>query len=228
MVLEVRNMSKQYRKKNTKVEVLKNVSYKFEKGKFYWINGKSGAGKSTLIQILGLLLSPSEGKILIEDIDVGMLSDNERAKIRNQKIGFVFQSFYLNPLMKAYENVMLPMYINQNYSKEERKAETLRLLEMVGLKDRTKHFPKELSGGEQQRVAIARALANHPEIILADEPTGSLDPENEKKVLTFLKQLAKEGKCVIVVSHNPITKEYADKILLIEEHNIREEKSYEK
>lgn len=228
MVLEVRNMSKHYRKKDKKVEVLENVNYKFEKGKFYWINGKSGAGKSTLIQILGLLLAPSEGSVLIDNTDVSTLSDNARAKIRNQKVGFVFQSFYLNPLMRAYENVMLPMYINQKYNKKERKEETFRLLDLVGLKDRARHFPKELSGGEQQRVAIARSLANHPEIILADEPTGSLDPENEKKVLTLLKQLSKEGKCVIVVSHNPITKEYADKILLIEEHNIREEKSYEK
>ncbi len=228
MVLEVRNISKVYRKKKQKIEVLKNVSYQFEKGTFYWINGKSGAGKSTLIQIIGLLLSPSEGSILIENKDVSTLSDKEKAEIRNQKIGFVFQSFYLNPLMKAYENVMLPMYIHSKYSKEERKEEAFRLLEFVGLKDRVKHFPKELSGGEQQRVAIARALANHPNIILADEPTGSLDPENEEKILTFLKNLAKEGKCVIVVSHNPVTKEYADKILLMERHTIIEEKSYEK
>ncbi len=197
------------------------MSYKFKKGTFYCINGKSGAGKSTLIQMLGLLISPTSGDIFINDVKVSSLSDDASAKIRNKSIGFVFQSFYLDPVMKAYENVMLPMYVSNN-DINIMKNKSFNLLDMIGLKDRKNHYPKELSGGEQQRVAIARALANNPDIILADEPTGSLDPENEEKVLKILKELTKKGKCVIVVSHNPNTKKYADKILSIDNHTLKE------
>jgi putative ABC transport system ATP-binding protein len=224
MILELKNVSKSY-----KVKVLENINYKFEKGKFYCINGKSGSGKSTLIQMLGLLIQPTNGKILINNEDVNKLNDNSRAKIRNKEIGFVFQSYYLDPLLKSYENVMLPMYINgKNETITKMKERAIELLKLVDLEDRINYFPKELSGGEQQRVAIARALANDPNIILADEPTGSLDPENEKNIMKILKRLSRDGKCVIVVSHNPNTKKYADVILSINNHTLKEVKINEK
>lgn len=221
-MLELKNVSKSYKK--NKVVVLDNINYKFQYKTFYCINGKSGAGKSTLIQLLGLLISPNDGTIKIDGKDVSKLSSNEKARIRNKTIGFVFQSYYLNPLMKAYENVMLPTYTDNSLSNEERKDKAMRLLQNLGLKNREKHYPKELSGGEQQRVAIARALVNNPDIILADEPSGSLDPDNEDNILRILKKQAKKGKCVIVVSHSENVPKYADVVLKIESHKLVEVK----
>ena len=226
-VIELENLKKIYDKDDDNILVLNNVSYKFLKGKFYCINGKSGSGKSTLIQILGLLIPHTDGKIYINGKEIKKLTEDEKADIRSQKIGFVFQSYYLNPLMTAYENVMLPMYLNKNMSKEQMRKKAYELLKKMELENREKHFPKELSGGEQQRVAIARALANEPDIILADEPTGSLDPENEENILQILKKLSKQGKCIIVVSHSKEVKKYADVILTIKDKNLYEE-SYEK
>ncbi len=221
-MLELKNVSKSYKK--NKVVVLDNINYKFQYKTFYCINGKSGAGKSTLIQLLGLLISPNDGTIKIDGKDVSKLSSNEKARIRNKTIGFVFQSYYLNPLMKAYENVMLPTYTDNSLTNEERKDKAMRLLQNLGLKNREKHYPKELSGGEQQRVAIARALVNNPDIILADEPSGSLDPDNEDNILRILKKQAKRGKCVIVVSHSENVPKYADVVLKIESHKLVEVK----
>lgn len=223
-MLEIKNIVKNYEKDNKELKVLDNINYKFKNKKFYCISGKSGAGKSTLIQLLGLLLSPSSGDIYINNKLVSNLTDNEKANIRNKEIGFVFQSFYLNPLMKAYENVMLPYYLDKNISNTEKKEHAYKLLEKMGLKGRETHYPKELSGGEEQRVAIARALANNPNIILADEPTGSLDPENEDNILEILRKLADEGKCIIVVSHNSKVINYADVVLRIEENTLKEVK----
>ncbi len=228
MVLEIQNISKYYFKNKRKVNVLDNINYVFETGKLYFISGKSGSGKSTLIQILGLLIKPNTGDILINNKKVGKLTDNENSIMRNKEIGFIFQSYYLNPLMKAYENVMLPMYMNKTDTMKNMKQKAEKLLDVVGLSTRINHYPKELSGGEQQRVAIARALANNPNIILADEPSGSLDPENEEKILSILKNLAKQGKCVIVVSHNQSTRKYADKLLIIEDNNLKEVGNNEK
>ncbi len=223
-MIHLQNIDKSYVKNKRKVNVLKNINYKFESKKFYCIMGKSGAGKSTLIQMLGLLLSPSNGDIYLEKTNVAGLSENEKADIRNKEIGFVFQSFYLNPLLNAYENVMLPGYIDKKSTLKEKKERAFLLLKQMGLENRENHYPKELSGGEQQRVAIARALFHDPNIILADEPTGSLDPENEKHILEILKKLSRKGKCVIVVSHNDAVKNYADKILYIEKGTLKEVK----
>lgn len=219
-ILKCENVSKYYFKSKEKLEILNNITYNFERGKFYCIIGKSGAGKSTLIQMLGLLSNSSNGKIFINNIDTSEMSDNEIANIRNQNIGFVFQSFYLNPLMTALENVMLPTYANKKLNSKERKQNAISILKKLDLSERINHFPRELSGGEQQRVAIARALVNNPDIILADEPTGNLDFENEIKILKILKKLSENGKCVIVVSHNEKTKEYADKILTIKNKKL--------
>ncbi len=224
VVLECQNIKKTYKKKNKRLIVLKDVNYKFLAGKVYAIIGKSGAGKTTLINILGLLKKADKGKIILDDEDVTKISENKLAFIRNTKLGFVFQSFYLDHLMTAEENIKLPMLINKNLSNEDIRKRVKSLLEEVEIEERNTHFPKELSGGEQQRVAIARALANDPEIILADEPTGSLDPENEQKILNILKSLSQKGKCVIIVTHSETVRKYADIILEIRENSIKEVK----
>ena len=200
-IITIKDLIKSYRKKDKKLVILKDTNYIFKTGKLYTISGKSGAGKTTLINILGLIDKPTSGDILIDDKNINGLKDKELANLRSNKIGFVFQSFYLNPLLTAEENIMVPMYINK-VTKTEVKLKVLELLKLVDLEDREKHYPKELSGGEQQRVAIARALANDPDIILADEPTGSLDPENEENIMKLLKEISKKGKCVIVVTHS--------------------------
>ena len=221
-MLELKNITKSYYKNKKKIKVLDNVSYKFEKNKVYCIIGKSGAGKTTLIEIIGLLLNSDSGDLIINDKNAFDLNDDEKSIIRNKEIGFIFQGYYLNPLMKAYENVMLPMYLDKSLNNNERKSKALLLLDNLDLNDRENHYPKELSGGEQQRVAIARSLANDPKIILADEPTGALDSDNIKNILMILKNLACEGKCVIIVSHDERVKEYADVILKLENGKLNE------
>ena len=190
-----------------------NVNLEIDTGKLYVIMGHSGSGKSTLIQILGLLDNLTHGQLYINGQDVSNISEDEKADIRQKEIGFVFQSFYLNPKLTAIENVMLPMYINKDIESSNRRRKALKLLTNFGLENRINHYPKELSGGEQQRIAIARALANDPSFILADEPTGNLDVNNEEIVYNTLRELANSGKAVLVVSHNESIKKYADKVL---------------
>lgn len=220
--MELINANKIYKMKNSNVYALNDLNLKIDesKGGFYAIMGHSGSGKSTLIQILGLLDKLTTGSYVFDGKNVSVLSEKEKAFLRMKKIGFIFQSFYLDPNLKAYENVMLPMLINKEISSSMRKQRAIDLLMKFNLSDRIFHYPSELSGGEQQRVAIARALANEPDIILADEPTGNLDIKNEKLVFNYLKELSKNGKCVIVVSHNLLIKEYADYIYYMNEGRI--------
>ena len=213
--MNIENISKIYKTKDKEIKALNNITYKFESGKMYAIMGHSGSGKSTLISILGLIESSTSGKITINNQDISKLNDNELANYRRKYIGFVFQDFYLDEHLKAYENVILPMLINKDIKKEDRKKIAISLLTKLNLSERIDHYPKQMSGGEQQRVAIARALANNPKIILADEPTGNLDEESEKLVFDILKGLSKEGKCIIVVTHSDEIKKYADEILKI-------------
>jgi len=179
-IIECSNINKHYK---NNVIVVNNVSFKFEDSKFYSIMGHSGSGKTTLLQILGLLNNYTDGELRINNIDTKELSNSQKADIRRDIIGFVFQSYFLNKNMKAYENVMIPMLIKPSIKDKKEKA--ICLLKQFGLEDRINHYPEELSGGEQQRVAIARALANDPLCILADEPTGNLDKENELIVLDY-------------------------------------------
>ena len=211
MIIE--SLEKIYNTSTEKVIALTNFSYKFEKGKFYAIMGTSGSGKSTLIKILGLMDVLTSGKYFINEKDVSSLNDTELSSIRMNNIGFIFQDYYLDKNLRAYENVMVPMLINKSIEKEKRKTRACELLKALGLGDRLKHFPKELSGGEQQRVCIARSLANNPDYILADEPTGNLDENNEVRIMQILKQLSKSGKCIIVVSHSNEILKYADEVL---------------
>lgn len=223
-VMKLENINKIYKSKSRKIEVLSNVNLEFYAGTFYAIMGHSGSGKSTLINILGMIDSDYEGIYEIFDTNPYKSKDSVLSFLRMKHIGFIFQSFHLIPTLNAYENVMMSMLINKNILRNERKKIAINLLTSVGLEERLDHFPNELSGGEQQRVAIARALANNPSIILADEPTGNLDEENEKEVFTRLKELANEGKCVIVVTHSNEVKEYADKIYKFTNGKLVEQK----
>lgn len=200
------------------VKALNLVTYKFEVGKFYAIMGESGSGKSTLINILGLMDEATKGSVFLDGVDTRKCSDDELCKLRNEKIGFVFQNFYLNNKLTALENVLLPMYINGNVDLYKAKD----LLKTFNVLDRESHYPYELSGGEQQRVSLARALVNNPKYILADEPTGNLDSKNEDEVFNYLKDISKD-KCVIVVSHNEKIKNYADKVIYLEKGVLKDE-----
>lgn len=218
------NVNKSYNTSYGKLQILKNISVSFEKGKFYAIMGRSGSGKSTLVNILGLLDDFDDGDYYLNDINVKQLNDKTKSKIRGLNIGFVFQSFYLNKNLTAYENIILPTYINDKMDDTKRKSRALNIMKKLEIIDRKEHKPSSLSGGEQQRVAIARALINNPDIIIADEPTGNLDSSNELEVLKILKEISKQGKIVIVVSHNPIIKNYADILYKINDGKISEEK----
>lgn len=221
-MIELIDINKSYFLKSETIEALQSINITFEKGKLYAIMGHSGCGKSTLLHIIGLLDKKTSGTIKIDGKTIDCMKENQKAHFRMKKIGFIFQSFFLNNNMKAFENVMLPMYINPTIKKGKRKKIAISLLQKVGLAERINHYPNELSGGEQQRVAIARALVNNPDIILADEPTGNLDEANEEYIFRFLSQLAKAGTCVIVASHNNKIKEYADEVIYLDQ---REERS---
>ena len=221
-VIELKKIKKEYVMRKRSLLVLDDLNVSFEKGKFYAIMGHSGAGKSTLVNIIGLLDQVTEGTYLLNGKDTSKMSENELAELRKNTIGFIFQDYFLDEYLKAYENVMYPMLVNEKINKKAMKGMAIRLLEKVDLKDRFDHFPKELSGGEKQRVAIARALANNPDIIIADEPTGNLDKTNEKKVFELLKKLSNEGKCIIVVSHSEEVKKYADVLYELDDRNIVE------
>ncbi|MGV2528001.1 UNVERIFIED_CONTAM: ABC transporter ATP-binding protein, partial [Bacillus thuringiensis] len=191
-----------YKEYKDNLVILDNVNLEIKKNNFYSIVGKSGAGKSTLLHLLGLLDIPDKGEIYINGKQTSNLKPKEAAFLRMSTIGFVFQSYHLNNLLKAYENVMLPMYVNPKYNYHDMEIRADELLKLVGLEHRKHHFPNELSGGEQQRIAIARALANDPDCILADEPTGNLDKENESNIFNIFKELVNIGKSVVVISHN--------------------------
>jgi len=188
---------------------------------FVAIIGPSGSGKSTLMHIMGCLQRPTRGQVLLEGIDVAELSEDERAEIRATKIGFVFQQFNLLPRKTAQKNVELPL-VFQGVGVSERSKRAVELLEKVGLGHRLSHRPSQMSGGEQQRVAIARALVSNPTIIFADEPTGNLDTESSKEIMSLLKKLNQEGKTVVVVTHDPEIAGWADRIIRLRDGRIIE------
>mgnify|MGYP001011014578 FL=1 len=195
VILELRNVSKIYES----VNALSNINLKVKKGDWIAIMGSSGSGKTTMMNIIGCMDRPSNGQVLINGVDISKESQKNLTNIRREKIGLIFQQFHLISYLTALENVMVSQYYHSMIDEKE----ALEALRKVGLADRAKHLPSQLSGGEQQRVCIARALINNPEIILADEPTGNLDEANEIMVIEILKQLHKEGSTIIVVTHDP-------------------------
>lgn len=211
------NINKIYNTNGISLHVLKDVNIDFQKNNLYAIMGRSGSGKSTLVNILGLLDDYTNGEYYLNDKNVKELTDDEKSNIRGMKIGFVFQSFYLNKNLTALENVMLPLYINNEIEEKYRKTIATKKLEELGLLSRINHYPNQMSGGEQQKVAIARALVNNPDIIIADEPTGNLDSTSEKDVFNILKEISKQNKIVIIVSHNELIKEYCDVLYTIKD-----------
>ena len=199
-VIALKNISKIY-EGPPQVKAIDELSLEIQEGDLVSIVGQSGSGKSTLLNMIGLLDTVTEGTVEIEGQDISSLSDNELSKFRGEKIGFIFQSFFLLPGLTAQENVAEGL-LYQGIKREERLKKAAEVLEDVGLGDRITHQPKELSGGQQQRVAIARALVQDPAFILADEPTGNLDKESGINILNILKELNKQGKAVVMITHN--------------------------
>ena len=208
VLLEVKNVSKIY----GDLHALKEVNFQVRKGEWVAIMGSSGSGKSTIMNIIGCMDKPTMGEVILDGQDITKESQTSLTKIRREKIGLIFQQFHLIPYLTALENVMVAQY----YHSIPDEQEALQALERVGLKDRAKHLPSQLSGGEQQRVCIARALINSPEIILADEPTGNLDEVNEKIVIEILKQLHEEGATIVVVTHDLDVGNVAERKIILE------------
>ena len=202
-IIELKNVNKIYKTKAEEIHILKNINLSFSKGNFVSIQGKSGSGKTTLLNILGLLDVPTNGDMFIDEKKINYKNEKIKNRTRNEKIGFVFQFHYLLNEFTALENVMMPALINKKFNKKEVREKAMELLELVGLSERVKHKPLELSGGEKQRVAIARSMINDPEIILADEPTGNLDTETSLVINNLFKKINEEEKqSIIIVTHS--------------------------
>jgi putative ABC transport system ATP-binding protein len=210
-IVELVNVRKIYKMGKVNVSALNGINFKVKKGEFMSVMGSSGSGKTTLLNLIGALDRPTEGKVFINGIDISSLNDDELARIRNREVGFVFQFFNLIPRMTALKNVELPMAL-AGVPHERRMRRAVELLERVGLGDRLNHRPSELSGGEQQRVAIARALANNPSIVLCDEVTGNLDTKTGEEIIKLLRELNREGRTFIIVTHDPTVARSTDRI----------------
>ncbi|WP_337543258.1 ABC transporter ATP-binding protein [Acidaminococcus timonensis] len=222
-VIELKDIVKSYQMGDTVVYALDHVTVNFEKGKFTSIVGPSGSGKSTMMNILGCLDRPTSGEYILEGKNIANYTDDELAHTRNQKIGFVFQSFNLLNRLTAVENVALPLiYAGVNLEERTRRAE--KALTDVGLGSRMYHKPNEMSGGQRQRVAIARALINNPAIIMADEPTGNLDTKSTLEIIDIFEKLNHEGKTVIMVTHEPELAAMTQRILVMRDGRLTEEK----
>ncbi|MDN2665752.1 ABC transporter ATP-binding protein [Vibrio sp. 14N.309.X.WAT.E.F5] len=218
-LVELSNIGKHYSNGDTEIRALDGVDLSIEKGEFLSILGPSGSGKSTLMNMLGCLDKPTEGEYQLDGKNVAALSANDLAGIRNQKIGFVFQSFNLLEYASALDNVALPLVYSGIKAKERRKRAAA-LLEQVGLGDRLDHKPNQLSGGQKQRVAIARALVNDPQIILADEPTGALDSKSGAEIEALFNQLHAEGRTLIIVTHDNSLAERTKRIVTIKDGKV--------
>ena len=214
MLIDVRNLTKVYEMGDVQVHALRGVTFTVESGEFIAIVGPSGSGKSTMMDILGCLAKPTEGEYYLEEEEVGKLSDNRLAEIRNRKVGFVFQSFNLLQRTTALHNVELPL-IYSGLSRKERRRRAFEALDSVGLADRVHHKSNEMSGGQIQRVAIARALVNNPSMIFADEPTGNLDTRSGGEIMMIFDELNEAGNTIIMVTHEPEIAAHARRILHI-------------
>ena len=213
-LIDLKNVNKSYRNGDQELQVLKDIHLAVEEGEFVAIMGPSGSGKSTLMNIIGMLDRPTSGEYYLEGEEVAKLGEKKLAKVRNQQIGFVFQQLFLLSKLNALQNVELPL-IYAGVSQFKRKALAEQYLKKVELEARMHHLPSELSGGQKQRVAIARALVNHPSIILADEPTGALDTKTGEQIMELLTELNREGKTIIMVTHEPEIAAFAKRQIVI-------------
>ncbi len=225
-LIELRNIKKTYQTESVSVEALKGIDLEIDRGEFTVIMGSSGSGKSTLMNIVGCLDQATNGRYLLDGEDIAKLPRNRLSDIRNQTIGFVFQSFHLLPRTTAQENVELPLlYSRDEISWKEIHQRAKEALERVGLRDRMKHTPNELSGGQKQRVAIARALVTRPELLLADEPTGNLDSKTSLEVIDLIQNLNDQGLTTIMVTHEPDIAQYARRSVQLQDGKILSDKS---
>lgn len=221
-MIQMLNVHVEYCLRGQNIQALNHVTLNIKEGQFLAVIGPSGSGKSTLLQVLGGMLAPQGGQVLIDGISLYDQTADKRAAFRKTNIGFVFQTFNLIPYLSAKQNVAIPLLLNRQLPDEQEKRAT-ELLCRVGLADRLEHKPAELSVGQQQRVALARMLANDPKIIIADEPTGALDPQNSLKILSFLKELNQEGRTVVMVTHDPNAARQASKQVHLIDGTITEE-----
>jgi len=234
MLIEIRNLVKNYVMGDIQVQALRDINLTIDRNEYVAIMGPSGSGKSTLMNILGCLDTPTEGQYLFDNVDVSTLSDDELSAMRNREIGFIFQNFNLLPKMNALQNVELPL-MYAGIPKAMRRERAIEALERVGLADRMDHKPTELSGGQRQRVAVARALVTKPGILLADEPTGALDSKTGVEIMALFDELHREGNTLILITHEREIAEYSRRIIQIrdglifsDEENIRSDDVEEK
>ena len=227
-IITVNKLKREFMVGNEKVTALKGISFVVNQGEFVTIMGASGSGKSTLLNILGCLDTPTAGEYLLDGIPVRTMTKNERAKLRNQKIGFVFQSYNLLPRTTALENVELPLMYNSSITSHQRREKAQHVLEAVGLADRMQHMPNQMSGGQQQRVAIARALVNDPVIILADEATGNLDTRTSYEIMSLFQKLNSEGKTIAFVTHEPDIALFSQRSIVLRDGRITKDEKTER
>jgi putative ABC transport system ATP-binding protein len=221
-IIETIDLTKVYGMGDATVAALDGVSLQIKAGEFVAIMGPSGSGKSTLMHILGCLSRPTAGKYILDGQDISDMSKTELAIVRNEKLGFIFQAYNLLPRTDALRNVTMPLLYDRNrkLTNEEGEQKALKMLELVGLADRIHHQPQELSGGQQQRVAIARALINDPVLIIADEPTGNLDSRSGRDILNLLRTLHQQGVTIVMVTHDPLTAEYTQRVIHLADGKI--------
>jgi len=223
-IIEVKNLKKDFYVGDITVHALRGINLEIKEGEFVAIMGTSGSGKSTMLNVLGCLDKPTSGSYLLDGVSMGELSRNELAGLRNNKLGFVFQSYNLLSRTSALENVELPLFYNSKVKPRERRERAEAALEAVGLTDRMHHMPNQLSGGQQQRVAIARSLVNDPVVILADEATGNLDTRTSYEIMALLQDLNSKGKTIVFVTHEPdIARFMTREVVFRDGHIIREE-----
>ena len=219
--MQLQNIKREFKMGSEIVRALKGISFDVEAGEFLTIMGSSGSGKTTLLNTLGCLDKPSEGTYLLDGVNVGTLSRNELARLRNHKIGFVFQAYNLLPRTSALENVELPLFYNKAVSAKQRKERAMSALEAVKLIDRKEHTPNQLSGGQQQRVAIARALVNEPVMILADEATGNLDSRTSFEIMALMQELNQhQGKTIVFVTHEPDIASFSRRTVMLKDGRV--------
>jgi putative ABC transport system ATP-binding protein len=230
-IIKTEKMSRDFVIGDETIHALREVSFTIKEGEFVTIMGASGSGKSTLLNLLGCLDTPTSGEYYLDGISVKTINKNERATLRNRKIGFVFQSYNLLPKTTALENVELPLFYNPSVSQKEREKRAMAALKSVGLADRMNHKSNQMSGGQMQRVAIARALVNNPVLILADEATGNLDSKTSTEIITLFQSLHREGRTIVFVTHNPELSQYSSRTIVIKDGIIIEDvanKNYRK